>query len=184
MAQFPFAHTLEMTYRLSGGGLEVRTEIENLSMEPMPLAIGYHPYFRLGDTHRDTWRVHVAARDHVLLSSALIPTGERKPVDLADPVSLSGTQLDDVFTNLVRGADARAIFWVESGAQRISVVYGPKYKVAVIYAPAGKDYICFEPMTAITNAFNLTHEGKYSELDYIAPRTKWAESFWIKTSGY
>jgi aldose 1-epimerase len=184
MAQFPFALTIEMTYRLNAGGLEVRTEIENFSMEPIPLAIGYHPYFRLGDTHRDTWKVHVAARDHVLLSTALIPTGERKPVNLADPVSLSGTQLDDVFTNLVRGADGRAEFWVESGGQRITVIYGPKYKVAVIYAPPGKDFICFEPMTAITNAFNLAHEGKYAELDYIAPHTKWAESFWIKTSGY
>jgi aldose 1-epimerase len=184
MAQFPFAHNIEMTYRLQDGGLEVHTAIENLSNEPMPLSIGFHPYFRLGDTHRDTWRVHVAARDHVVLSDALIPTGEMKPVDLTDPVSLAGTQLDDVFTNLVRESDGRANFWVESGAERISVMYGPKYKVAVIYAPPGKDYVCFEPMTAVTNAFNLAHQGKYRELDYIAPRTKWEESFWIKTAGY
>src|SRR5262245_50601430 len=31
--QFPFAHTIEMTYRLEGGVLEVRTRIENLSQE-------------------------------------------------------------------------------------------------------------------------------------------------------
>ncbi len=184
MAQFPFAHTIEMTYRLNGDGLEVRTEIENFSTEPMPLAIGYHPYFRLGDTHRDTWKVHIAARDHVILSSALIPTGESKPVEFTNPVALAGTQLDDVFTNLIREPDGRAKFWVESGTQSITVIYGPKYKVAVIYAPPGKDFICFEPMTAITNAFNLAHDGKYTELDSIAPRTKWSESFWIKTSGY
>src|SRR5208337_3045929 len=29
MAQFPFAHTITMTHRLSGGVLEVRTAIEN-----------------------------------------------------------------------------------------------------------------------------------------------------------
>jgi aldose 1-epimerase len=184
MAQFPFAHTIEMTYRLRDGGLEVHTAIENLSNEPMPVAIGYHPYFRLAETHRDTWRVHIAARDHVLLSSALIPTGELKPVDLADPMALAGTQLDDVFTNLIRDSDGRAKFWFESGVQRISVLYGPKYKVAVIYAPPGKDFICFEPMTAVTNALNLAHEGKYRELESIPPRTKWEESFWIKTNGY
>ena len=183
MAQFPFAHVIEMTYRLRDGALEVETAIENLSNEPMPLAIGYHPYFRLGDTHRDSWRVHLAARDQVLLSDALIPTGELKPVDLPDPVSLTGRQLDDVFTNLIRGADGRAEFWVESGAQRVSVLYGPKYKVAVVYAPPGRDFICFEPMTAVTNAFNLAHDGKYAELDSIAPRATWHESFWIKTSG-
>lgn len=184
MAQFPFAHTIEMTYRLREGVLEVRTSIENMSNEPMPLAIGYHPYFRLADTHRDSWRVHVAARDHVLLSQALIPTGETKAVDLPDPVSLASAQLDDVFTNLIRGADGRAEFWVDNGAQRISVLYGPKYKVAVVYAPPGRDFICFEPMTAVTNAFNLAHEGKYRELDHIAPRASWQESYWIKISGY
>lgn len=184
MAQFPFAHAIEMTHRLHDGVLEVHTLIENLSTDPMPLVIGYHPYFRLGDTHRDSWRVHVAAREHVLLNSDLIPTGERKPVHLPDPAPLSGTQLDDVFTDLVRGTDERAIFWVESGSQRISVSYGPRYKVAVIYSPPGKDFICFEPMTAVTNAFNLAHEGKYRELDHIPAQGKWEESFWIKTTGY
>lgn len=184
MAQFPFAHTIEMTYRLSGGVLEVRTTIENHSKEPMPLAIGFHPYFRIGDTKRDTWRVHVAAAEHVVLGPALIPTGERKPVSLPDPAPLASTQLDDVFTALRRGPDGRAEFWVESGSQRISVIYGPKYPVAVVYAPPGRDFICFEPMTAVTNAFNLAHEGKYPELPSIAPGAKWTESYWIQTTGY
>lgn len=184
MAQFPFAHVIEITYRLRDGVVEVHTSIENLSQDPMPLCIGFHPYFRLGDTHRDGWHVHVAARDHVILSSELIPTGEMKPLDKTEPIALAGNQMDDVFTNLIRESDGRANFWVENGSQRISVMYGPKYKVAVIYAPPGKDYVCFEPMTAVTNAFNLAHEGKYRELDYIAPRSKWEEGFWIKTSGF
>jgi aldose 1-epimerase len=184
MAQFPFAHTILMTYRLSEGTLEVRTEIENHSKQPMPLAIGYHPYFRVADTKRDTWKVNIAARDHVVLSSALIPTGERKPVAFTNPIALAATQLDDVFTDLIRGADGRATFWVESGPRRITVAYGPKYPVAVIYAPRGRDFICFEPMTGVTNAFNLAHEGKYPELQSVPPGAKWAESFWISTSGY
>jgi aldose 1-epimerase len=184
MAQFPFAHNILMTYRLRDGALEVYTEVENLSNQPMPLAIGYHPYFRLADTKRDSWKVNIAARDHVVLSSALIPTGERKPVSFTNPIALATTQLDDVFTNLIRGADGRAEFWVESGPRRITVAYGPKYPVAVIYAPPGRDFICFEPMTGVTNAFNLAHEGKYPELQVIAPGAKWSESFWISTSGY
>ena len=51
MAQFPFAHNIEMTYRLQDGVLEVITEIENLSTEPMPIGIGYHPYFTLTTLH-------------------------------------------------------------------------------------------------------------------------------------
>ena len=50
MKQWPFAHTIEMTYRLADGELEVRTTITNHSNEPMPVSIGYHPYFQLTDS--------------------------------------------------------------------------------------------------------------------------------------
>jgi aldose 1-epimerase len=183
MAQFPFAHSVEMTYKLSGGALEVETLLENSSSDPMPVGVGYHPYFQLPDTPRDQWKAHVAARDHLELSPLLIPTGARTPMSLPDPASLATTQLDDVFSQLVRGKDGRAEFWVEAGSRKISVIYGPKYTVAVIYAPPGKDFICFEPMSAITDAFNLAHQGIYKELQSIPPGGTWRESFWIVPSG-
>jgi aldose 1-epimerase len=184
MAQFPFAHTITMTYRLSNGELEVETTLENHSTEAMPVAIGFHPYFHLDDAPRDEWKMHLAARDHLLLNNVLIPTGERKPVEFADPQPLRGLQVDDVFSNLVRGADGRAHFWVEGKQEKIAVVYGPKYAVAVVYAPAAREFICFEPMTAITNAFNLAHGGLYPELQSVPPGGTWKESFWIAPSGF
>lgn len=184
MAQFPFAHTLEMTYRLADGKLEVETSLENHSTQPMPVAVGYHPYFQVHDAPRDQWTVHVAAREHLKLSAQLIPTGERSPVTLPDPVSLDGNQLDDVFSGLVRGSDGRAEFWVRGKNEKVSVTYGPKYTVAVIYAPPGRGFICFEPMSAVTNAFNLAHAGVYKDLQRVPPGGKWRESFWISTSGF
>ena len=184
MAQFPFAHTITMTYRLANGTLEVETAIDNLATDPMPVAIGFHPYFHLDDAPRDDWKVHLAARDHMTLSPALIPTGEKKPVEYADPQPLKGIQLDDVFSNLVRGADGRAEFWVEGKAQRISVVYGPKFPVAVAYAPPRNEFVCFEPMAGLTNAFNLAHAGLYPDLQSIPPGGQWKESFWIRPSGF
>ncbi len=183
-AQFPFAHTVEMTYKLANGSLEVETLVENQSSDPMPVGLGYHPYFQLPDVPRDQWKAHVAAREHLELSPLLIPTGARTPVSLPDPASLATTQLDDVFSNLVRGPDDRAEFWVEGGGRKVSVIYGPKYTVAVVYAPPGKDFICFEPMSAITNAFNLAHAGIYKELQSISPGGTWRESFWIQASGF
>ena len=184
MAQFPFAHSIEMTYRLAGGALEVETALENESSEPMPVAVGYHPYFQVPDTAREQWNVHVAAREHVELLPNLTPTGARNAVTLPDPAPLATTPLDDVFTNLVRGKDERAEFWVEAGGRKISVIYGPKYTVAIVYAPPGKDFICFEPMSAITNAFNLAHTGVYKELQSIPPGGTWRESFWIVPGGF
>lgn len=180
MAQFPFAHTIAVTHRLSQGELEVETAIQNQCAEPLPIAVGHHPYFTLPGVARDEWRVHLAARDHMTLSDMLVPTGEHRPIEFADPLPLKGATLDDVFGNLIRDADGCARFWVEGGGKRITVTYGPKYTTAIVYAPPGKDFVCFEPMSAITNAFNLAQAGLYRELQSIAPGTVWRESFRVQ----
>jgi aldose 1-epimerase len=177
MAQFPFPHTLTMTYRLRDGAVEVETAIENHGSAPMPVAIGYHPYFRLHAAPRDQWHVHFAARDHMTLNAQLIPTGDSKPLAYEDPQSLAMIQLDDVFGNLIRDPDGQARFWVEGANERITVAYGPQYKTAVIYAPRGQEFICFEPMAAITNGFNLAHDGVYKELQSAPAGGTWKESF-------
>ncbi len=184
MAQFPFACNLEMTYRLKDGALEVETAVENLSSEPMPLSLGYHTYYRIDDTPRDDCRVHVPARLQVMVSKELIPTGDMKPVTLSDPQSLRGYTLDDGFTNLIRDAAGRAEFWVQGKVQKIKVIFGQKYNVGVVFAPPGRDFICFEPMVGITNTFNLSHAGIYKEMQSVPPGGSWKESFWIVPEGY
>ena len=59
-----------------------------------------------------------------------------------------------------------------------------KYRVAVIYAPPNQNYICFEPMSALTNSVNLAAAGKYPELDWIPAGGEWRESFWVKPGGF
>jgi aldose 1-epimerase len=184
LAQFPFAHTVEMTYRLADGVLEVETVLYNQSAESMPVALGFHPYFQLHDAPRDQWKVHLAASQHYVLSEVLIPTGELRPNPFADPQPLAGTQLDNVFGGLVREGDGRAHFSVAGIKEKISVIYGPKYPVAVVYAPPGRTFICFEPMAAPTNAFNLAQAGVYKDLQSVPPGGEWRESFWIAPSGF
>src|SRR4029453_4730522 len=76
MRQWPFAHTIEITHRLRDGVLEVSTEIRNLSASPMPVAVGFHPYFTLTDSPRDEWTLSLAARTHWILTPLKVPTGE------------------------------------------------------------------------------------------------------------
>ncbi len=184
MAQFPFAHTIEMTYRLAGGELEVETVIENLSTEPMPLSIGYHTYYQITDAPRDEWKIRLAARERLLLSDKVTPTGETVPVDDQGPLVLGETRLDDLFAGLVRDPQGRAVFSLEGVRQKIAIAFGPKYTIAVVWAPPGREFICFEPMTGPTNVFNLAHSGAWNELQQIPPGASWRESFWIRPSGY
>jgi len=200
MKQFPFAHTIEMTYRLQAGALEVHTRIENLSREPMPVSIGYHPYFQLTDSPRDEWTVSAGVKTHWLLAPNKVPTGETQPVEsfLPNPASvpLKDFDLDHVFGDLVRDGSGRATMTVKGKAQQLDVVVGPNYRAMVMYAPkpvAGgqgntspqaRNFICFEPMAAITNAMNLAHKGLYKELQSIPPGGVWQESFWVRPRGF
>jgi aldose 1-epimerase len=193
MKQWPFAHTIDMTYRLKDGVLEVATSVTNLANEPMPLVIGYHPHFQLTDSKRDEWTASIGAKKRYLLSPQKLPTGETQPIEAfaADPqaISVKDHDLDDVFGDLVRDAQGRATFRVKGKAQQVEVIFGPNYKVAVVWAPrppAGQErnFICFEPMVGVTNAVNMAHKGTYNELQSIAPGATWKESWWVKPSGF
>jgi aldose 1-epimerase len=215
MKQWPFAHTIELTYKLEKGELEVRTTITNLSAEAMPVAIGFHPYFQLTDSPRNTWTVGIGARTHWLLAPTKVPTGETESADVLFPnrrsVTLDDYNLDDVFSDLERDQQGRATMSVAGKSQRLDVMLGPNFRSVVIWAPhpdnrgrgsqslgapatAGRgnaaqtaqdrNFICIEPMAGISDAINLAHKARYSELQSIAPGGVWRESFWIKPSGF
>jgi aldose 1-epimerase len=188
MAQWPFAHEYEMTYSLKDGMLEVRVTITNLSNDPMPVAIGFHPYYQIPDVSRDAWTGHIPARRRVVADNRLIPTGEYRVMDIPDQFPLRGRTLDDGFIDLQRDAEGRAVFSIVSGDKKVETMFGPKYPVAVVWEPntqtgQPQPFICFEPMTGVTSAVNLAHEGKYPDLQMIAPGSRWSESFWIRASG-
>ena len=139
MKQFPFAHTLQMTYRLADGVLEVKTQIENLSIEPMPVAIGFHPYFQLTDSTREDWVLSIGAKAHWLLAENKIPTGQTEPADKFFPdrkaVPLKDFDLDHVFGDLERDAQGRAVMSVKGKTQQLDVILGPNYRSIVLYSP-------------------------------------------------
>ncbi len=193
MAQWPFAHEYEMTYSLADGVLEVKLSVTNLSTDPMPIAIGFHPYFQIPGIPRDEWIAHLAARTHVIADDRQIPTGEMRPLDIPNPLPLRGQTLDDGFTGFERDAEGRAHFRIESGGKAIETLFGPKYPVATIYLPSyvpatvpdePREFICIEPLTAIISGLNLARQGKHSDLQTVAPGGRWIESFWIRASGF
>jgi galactose mutarotase-like enzyme len=55
---------------------------------------------------------------------------------------------DDGFDHVAGGA----VFAVSGGGRRIEVHFDQGYPAAQIFAPAGEDVICFEPMAAPTDA--------------------------------
>jgi aldose 1-epimerase len=121
--------------------------------------------------------------------AGLCAIGEFRPNTLPDPLPLANRTLDDGFTDLIRDAAGNALFVLQSsgapegGGARIEVEFGPKWQVAVVYCPSGHEFICFEPMAAVTNGINLAAEGKYPALQTLEPGGTWRESFRVRASG-
>ena len=140
MKQFPFAHTITMTYRVSEGALEVQTRLDNLSNEPMPVVVGYHPIFELPDGNRNDWTVSADAKTHWIEIPQRLPTGETQPIESFFGSDRTAIQLgkyaliDDVFTDLVRDANGRATMKLMYNGKELHTILGPKYKTVLMWS--------------------------------------------------
>ena len=140
MKQFPFAHTVTMTYRVSEGALEVHTRLDNLSNEPMPVVIGFHPIYELPDGNRNNWTVSTDAKTHWIEIPQRLPTGETQPIEKFFGGDRRAIQLknyaliDDVFTDLDRDANGRATVKLMYNGKELHEILGPKYKTLLMWS--------------------------------------------------
>jgi len=142
MKQFPFAQTYTMTIRLKDGVLEVNSRIDNLSTQPLPVSIGYHPYFALPETDRNHWSLDFGANTHWIETDAHLPTGETETADKffgGDhhnvPLSrFTDKRFDEVFSDLDRDAQGRASVVIKGDTTSIKVTAGPKIKTFLLYS--------------------------------------------------
>jgi galactose mutarotase-like enzyme len=76
-----------------------------------------------------------------------LPTGETTPQP-AVTERLGDKAFDDGYDEVADGAT----FAVSGGGRRIEVHFEQGYPTAQIFAPPAEDVVCFEPMTAPTDA--------------------------------
>ena len=76
--------------------LTIATTVRASGEVPIPIAFGYHPYFRLPGVERSAWAVEIPVSERVVLDSEELPTGELEEADLpAGP--LGSRTFDDEF---------------------------------------------------------------------------------------
>ncbi len=147
LAMFPFPHEVGVVAELRGSELTIRTELQATSDAGVPVAFGYHPYLRLPEIPRADWEIEAPLSERLVLDSRGIPTGEREPARVAQG-PLGDRTFDDAFVAPPDGAP----FALHGGGRRIEVSFSSTYPYAQLFAPSDDDVICFEPMTAPTNA--------------------------------
>jgi aldose 1-epimerase len=144
---FPFAHTVRQRLGVRDAELEITTSVASDRGVAVPISFGFHPYFRLVGSPRRDWEIELPVRERLLLDQDMIPTGERVPAGALDgPLGERG--FDDGYAGVAHDRP----FAVAGGGRRIEVHFDEHFPFAQVYSPPDADFICFEPMTAPTNA--------------------------------
>jgi aldose 1-epimerase len=146
---FPFEHELEFEAIVSDAALSIAITVLASGTEPVPVSFGFHPYLTLPTGDRETWRVELGAAERLELDDRMIPTGERRPLT-ARSFALADSSWDDGLA----GLDDPPVFALGADGRRLSVTFDEGFGSGQVYAPPGKEFICFEPMTAPTDALN------------------------------
>jgi aldose 1-epimerase len=147
LAVFPFAHRLVLDVDLEPGALRVATTVDAAPGGAVPLAYGFHPYLAPPGAPRPAWELELPARTALSLDERGLPDGGAR--ELAPERLVVGER---TFDDLFAVAEGEAVFAVTAGGRRLAVAYGPGYPYAQVFAPPGQDLVCFEPMTAPTDA--------------------------------
>ena len=153
LAGFPFPHTLEIEISLDPDALHHTTRLTATTDQPVPVSFGYHPYLTLPGVAREDFLVTFPVRRQMLLDDRGIPTGTDEVANIP-PGALGDRTYDDGFSELREPIE----FGLEGGGRRIGVRFDEGYPYAQVWAPPGEQFICYEPMTAPTNAL-VTHDG-------------------------
>jgi aldose 1-epimerase len=147
LAAFPFPHVLDIDASLSTERLRITTTVRPTGKSAVPIAFGFHPYLRLPGVPREAWQVTLPPRRQLVLDERGIPTGAgaRRPVTR---FALADRGFDDGYDGLA----ARSTWGIAGGGRTVAVELESGYPAAQVFSPPDADFICFEPMTAPTNA--------------------------------
>ena len=146
LREFPWRFEALLTVTLVGTALHLSFTAENRDSRPMPLHLGYHPYFFVPHAHKASATVETdASRAWDNRQGATVPfselnlTGPEVDLHLLDH-SLQGTTLE-------RGP----------GLRPVELAWSPSFTTLVVWTLAGRDFVCVEPWTAPGGALQTGH---------------------------
>jgi aldose 1-epimerase len=184
---YPFTLRFDVDYRLSAGGLTMRTTATNVGQRAVPYGVGHHPYLTLGSPI-DQALFKMPALMRLEANDRLIPTGRALPnrgtaYDFLELRPIGSLRMDTAFANLVADTDGlvRVHLQAQSGDARITLWMEPVYRFLMVFtADAIPDTarrrrgIAIEPMTCAPNAFR-SGDG----LIVLQPGESWSGSWGI-----
>ena len=151
---WPLAYAALQSFRLTDDGLLVELTLTNHAGRPAPGGFGLHPYF-----HRTPGTLIRASAETVWENGPdmlprqriAVPAGWR----LDPPRRADDLLLDNCFGGWTGLAE---ILWPDRNLALRMTATAPLGHL-VVYTPAGRDYLCAEPVSHCNNGFALAERG-------------------------
>lgn len=154
-AGYPFLYELEVSYTLDKNNqLTITTKFTNKSGETIPVADGWHPYFKIGEKVDDLI-MQLNTNEMVVFDETLIPTGALTPYEkFKGPKHIENTELDNCFVVADIQNPVVGTFINENARLKIEISNIENYPYFQIYTPPHRQSIAFENLSAPPDAFN------------------------------
>jgi len=169
LALFPFPHSLQIAGEVTPDSLTLQTDILADAGSPVPISFGFHPYLGIPNLSREQWRLQLPQMHKLQLDPRGIPTGKQEPFGPIDAM-IGETSFDDGFALI----SEQSSFSLSGPRHTVTVIFLEGFPFTQVFAPAGKEFIALEPMTAPTNALT-SGQG----LRILAPGAQYRASFRI-----
>ena len=159
---YPFHLFHDVTYSLDDdGGLRVRQSLTNVGGSRAPVALGAHPFLRIGQVPVEDLTLTVAAATRLTTDQNLIPAGREAPTgefDFSTGRRIGNQALDSAYTGLVpAGGEHRHRLDAPDG-RSVTLWSGADFGYVHIFLtdqlPGRSRAVALEPMTAPANALN------------------------------
>lgn len=152
---YPFRYNCVVRYELHpDNDLEVTTTVTNTGDSVIPIADGWHPYWRLGGK-ADDWQVQFHSEAIVDFDERLVPTGGLtgySQFSTARP--LGDTFLDNCFVLKPELVSAACELYNPATGLRVGFFPDASYPYLQIYTPPTRGSIAVENLSGAPNCFN------------------------------
>jgi aldose 1-epimerase len=152
---YPFRYECFVRYELHPDSLlEVTTTVVNTDTVTIPIADGWHPYWRLGG-RADHWQLQFLSEAIVDFDDRLVPTGGLTQYSAFEtPRALGNTFLDNCFVLKPELVSAACELFNPASGLRISFYPDSKYPYLQLYTPPGRESIAVENLSGAPDCFN------------------------------
>jgi galactose mutarotase-like enzyme len=147
LRQFPWRFDAQLTFLLDGTQLAIDFDVENQDSRPLPLHLGFHPYFSVAQAAKAEARIETDATrawDN--------RQGQEVPFTGLD---LTGAEVD---LHLRDHSRRGTVLHRGPGRRPLHLSWTPEFRMLVVWTLQGRDFVCVEPWTAGAGAL-ATGEG-------------------------